>query len=153
MYIIFICFVCRSKSGPVSSFTLSTIQSHDFVFQCVAAEDFNELLQYLLNGMKERSHYVIATKDYTSPGLIIFFILTDYFYAVFFHPLHSFPLLVLHPLWWHFSKTMHGAASTVCLHTFTLFWSRNTSVIIKTFQLSFCVFVCAFRPQMSSFFR
>ena len=28
---------------------------------------------------------------------------------------------------------------TMCLHTFTLFWSRKLSVIIKMFQLSFCV--------------
>ena len=38
---------------------------------------------------------------------------------------------------------------TVCSHTFTLFWSRKTSVIIETFQLSFRVFMCAFHPKFS----
>ena len=37
-------------------------------------------------------------------------------------------------------------------HTFTLFWSRKTSVIVEVFQLSFCVFVCAFPLEISSFF-
>ena len=42
----------------------------------------------------------------------------------------------------------------MCSHTFTLFWSWKTSVIIKMFQLSFCVFVCAFNflVRVSSFF-
>jgi hypothetical protein len=46
----------------------------------------------------------------------------------------------------------HGAIFTVCSHTFTLFWSRKTFVIFKTFQLSFCVFVCTFDQEISSFF-
>ena len=37
-----------------------------------------------------------------------------------------------------------GTVFTVCSHKFTLFWLRKTSVIIKTFQWSFHVFVCAF---------
>ena len=45
-----------------------------------------------------------------------------------------------------------SAVFTVCSHTFTLFWSRKTSVIVEIFQLSICVFVCAFRPVISSFF-
>jgi hypothetical protein len=42
--------------------------------------------------------------------------------------------------------------TSLCLHTFTLFWSRKTSVIIKISQLNFCVFVCAFPLEISSFF-
>ena len=34
-------------------------------------------------------------------------------------------------------KQQHCLLFTVCSHTFTLFWSRKTSVIVKTFQLSF----------------
>ena len=49
-------------------------------------------------------------------------------------------------------KLSHGAFFTMCLHTFTFFWSRKTSVIVKTFQLGFRVFVCAFHPEISSFF-
>ena len=30
--------------------------------------------------------------------------------------------------------------------SFTLFWVRKTSVIVKTYQLSLHVFICAFRP-------
>ena len=40
----------------------------------------------------------------------------------------------------------------MCSHTFALLWSRKTSVIVKTFQLSFCVFMCAFHLEISSFF-
>ena len=36
-----------------------------------------------------------------------------------------------------------GTTCTMCSLTFTLFWSRKTSVIIETFQLSSRVFVCA----------
>ena len=40
----------------------------------------------------------------------------------------------------------------ICLHTFTLFWFRKTSVIIKIHQISFHVVVCDFPPEISSFF-
>ena len=46
-----------------------------------------------------------------------------------------------------------GAVFTMCSHTFTLFWSRKTSVIIKTFQLSFHVFMCVFHLEISSIFQ
>ena len=49
-----------------------------------------------------------------------------------------------HPFCWHFSITKRGAVFTMCSHTFTLFWSRKTSVIVKTFQLNLHVFMCAF---------
>ena len=41
-------------------------------------------------------------------------------------------------------KQSHSAIFTVYSHTFTLIWLRKTSVIIKTFQWSFSLFVCAF---------
>ena len=44
-----------------------------------------------------------------------------------------------------------GAIFTMCSHTFTLFWSKKTSVIVEICQLSFHVFVCAFPPKISSF--
>ena len=46
----------------------------------------------------------------------------------------------------------HGAVFTVCWCTFTLFWSRKTSVIIKMFQLSFRVFVWPFIRRSLQFF-
>ena len=35
-----------------------------------------------------------------------------------------------------------GTTLTICSHTFTLFWSRKTYVIVETFQLSFFVCLC-----------
>jgi hypothetical protein len=52
-------------------FSLSTIRGHDFTFQCVAAEDFHELVSYMLDGLKKRSHYVIAMQDYKPPGMLL----------------------------------------------------------------------------------
>ena len=40
----------------------------------------------------------------------------------------------------------------VCSHTFILFWLRKTSVIVKTYQLNFHVFIWAFHLEISSFF-
>ena len=37
-------------------------------------------------------------------------------------------------------------------HTFTLFCSRKTLVIVERYQLSFCIFMCAFHPEISIFF-
>lgn len=51
-------------------FSLSTIHGHDFTFQCVTAEDFHELVSYMLDGLKKRSHYVIALQDYSPPGML-----------------------------------------------------------------------------------
>ena len=53
-----------------------------------------------------------------------------------------------------------GTIFTMCSHTFILFWLRKTSVIVKMFQLSFCVCVCVyawarvctFHPEISLFF-
>ena len=39
------------------------------------------------------------------------------------------------------------------LNTFTLFWLRKTSVVVKLFQWIFCVFMCAFHPEISSFLQ
>ena len=57
------------------------------------------------------------------------------------------PLVALFP------KLSHDAVFTVCSHILTLFWSRKTSVMIKTIQLSFRVFVCAFCLEICSFSR
>jgi len=57
------------------------------------------------------------------------------------------------PLWWHFGinnkpkKVLNQLIDTWwrlyhVSHTNTHFWSRKTSVIIKTFQLNFHVFMC-----------
>ena len=51
-------------------FSLSTIHGHDFMFQCANAEDFHELVSYMLDGLKKRSRYVIALQDYSPPGML-----------------------------------------------------------------------------------
>ena len=51
-----------------------------------------------------------------------------------------------------YPKLSYGTVFTMCSHTFTLFWLRKTSVIVKIFQLSFRVLMCAFHPKISSFF-
>ena len=51
-------------------FSLSTIHGHNFIFQCVNAEDFHELVSYMLDGLKKRSRYVIAVQDYSPPGML-----------------------------------------------------------------------------------
>jgi hypothetical protein len=75
---------------------------------------------------------------------------SDDFHSIF----PQSPLLpISHPVSGSYPKLSRGAVFTVCSHTFTLFWMRKTFVIVETFYLSFCVFVCAFHPEISSFFR
>lgn len=57
----------KTKEGVAPVFSLSTIHGHDFTFQCVTAEDFHELVSYMLDGLKKRSRYVIALQDYSPP--------------------------------------------------------------------------------------
>ena len=52
---------------------------------------------------------------------------------------------------WKHGKDGVGTIFTICSHTFTFFWPRKTSVI-EIYQISFSVFVCAFPPEISSFF-
>ena len=46
----------------------------------------------------------------------------------------------------------HRAVFTMCSHTFTLFWLRNTSVIFETYQLSYRVFVLLSSGDLFIFF-
>ena len=50
------------------------------------------------------------------------------------------------------SKCESGALFTMCSCTFIVFWFRKTSTFVEMFQLSFCVFMCAFHLEISSFF-
>ena len=50
-----------------------------------------------------------------------------------------------------YPKLSHSTIFTVCSLTFTLFWLRKTSVIVETYQLSFCVFIWNFHPEISVF--
>jgi len=49
--------------------------------------------------------------------------------------------------------TPRGSIFTVDSYTFILLWFRNSSVSVDRYQLSFLVFIFAFRLESSSFFR
>ena len=68
------------------------------------------------------------------------------------HPLHStfFLFLSMVALTWKLSP---GTIFTVCSHTFIFFWLRKTSVSVRTYHLSFHVFICAFYLAISPFFH
>ena len=51
-----------------------------------------------------------------------------------------------------FKKFERGAVFTMCSHTFTLFWSRKTSVIVEKFQLSFLCLCVSFIQRSLNFF-
>jgi hypothetical protein len=69
-----------------------------------------------------------------------------------FHPLHSFPLPVLHILWWHFSKTLiWGRLYQVFTYIYSLLIEKDICDR-KAFQLSFCGFLFTFCLEDSSFF-
>ena len=71
----------------------------------------------------------------------------------------------LYPMLCSPGRTVYGSVSeilmllkerenTMCSHTFTLFRSRKTHVIVETFQLSFRVFMClSSEDLLTIFFR
>lgn len=57
----------QKSSSPVSyRFSMRTIQGHEFVFQCPTSGEFVGLVNHLLDGLKHRSRYVVATQEYHS---------------------------------------------------------------------------------------
>lgn len=48
--------------------TFNTIRDEEYVFQSPDAENMYKLILYLLDGLKERSVYVVAMQDYKHPG-------------------------------------------------------------------------------------
>nr|CAD7412222.1 unnamed protein product [Timema cristinae] len=60
--------VHRSAQAHTHSFTMETVQGHQFVFQCVSAEEFVTLMTYMQGGLRRRSQYLVATQDYSPPG-------------------------------------------------------------------------------------
>lgn len=49
-------------------FTIRTIQKEEFVFLSPDAEELNNLVVYLIDGLKKRSQYVVASQDYKHPS-------------------------------------------------------------------------------------
>lgn len=50
----------------MKNIVLTTIQKEEFVFQIFEAEDLASLVNYLINGLREKSIYAVATQDYLS---------------------------------------------------------------------------------------
>ena len=80
--------------------------------------------------------------------LDIALVLTSDNFLFNFHP--SLPLL--QPPVGTFRKLSSDVIFVVYSCTFALFWLRKTSVTVKIFWISFCVFVCAFPSEVSSIF-
>ena len=75
------------------------------------------------------------------------------FYSIQFslYPLHSSPFLSLTHFYGISSKLLCGAVFIVFSHKFTLFWLRKTCLSVESYQFSFCGFIYAFHPEISSF--
>nr|CAD7429526.1 unnamed protein product [Timema monikensis] len=58
----------RSAQAHTHSFTMETVQGHQFVFQCMSAEEFVTLMTYMQGGLRRRSQYLVATQNYSPPG-------------------------------------------------------------------------------------
>ncbi|XP_067621063.1 myosin-VIIa [Eurosta solidaginis] len=62
--------VSSQKTNKVftQTFSLSTVRGEEFTFQSPNAEDIRDLVVYFLDGLKKRSHFVIAIQDYRAPS-------------------------------------------------------------------------------------
>ena len=50
---------------------ISTIQIEEYVFQSPDAEDLASLVNFLIDGLKERSRFAVAIQDYMNDGNLI----------------------------------------------------------------------------------
>ena len=57
------------NNAPAQSFTLTTA-GHEYTFTSSNAGDIRELISYFLDGLRQRSKYVIAIVDYDNKGLL-----------------------------------------------------------------------------------
>lgn len=63
-------FVCDCRGGKLQgqSFTLATIKADEYTFTSNNAEDIRELVVTFLEGLRNRSKFVVALQDNPSPG-------------------------------------------------------------------------------------
>lgn len=54
----------RFNSNSMHNLIITTVQREEYVFQSMDSEDLVTLINYLIDGLKERSQYVVATQDY-----------------------------------------------------------------------------------------
>ncbi|RZB66655.1 myosin-VIIa [Asbolus verrucosus] len=57
----------RLSHSAVHKFLLTTVRSEEYVFLSPDAENICSLIQYLVDGLKKRSVYVVAVQDYKHP--------------------------------------------------------------------------------------
>ncbi|XP_065177890.1 unconventional myosin-VIIa-like [Sycon ciliatum] len=62
--------VSSSKIGKANhhSFTLCTVRGDEYTFTSASSEDICELVLHFLDGLRQRSRYVVAMLSYSSPG-------------------------------------------------------------------------------------
>ncbi|KAI4464813.1 myosin vii xv [Holotrichia oblita] len=58
----------QNAQFQLHNITFSTIRNEEYVFQSPDAENMYNLIIYLIDGLKERSVYVVAMQDYKHPG-------------------------------------------------------------------------------------
>ena len=76
-------------------------------------------------------------------------VLTSDNFHSFFSPSPPFLPLFLFLPWWLLLETITWCHLSMYSHTFILFWLKKTSLIVKTYQLSFHMFICAFNLVIS----
>ena len=88
-----------SEKVPGQSFTLSTVKGLEYTFTSSNAEDIRELISFFLDGLKKRSHYVVATQDYSTSSKESY---QSLLFELFFFPNIFFFLLLLLFFLFHF---------------------------------------------------
>ena len=63
-------YTYRSSSKYGSSFSFTTIKGDEYMFTSTNGEDIKNLVGGFLDGLRQRSRYVVAIMDYSNPGLI-----------------------------------------------------------------------------------
>lgn len=58
----------RINHSTLHKFILTTVRNEEYIFLSLEAEDICSLIQYLLDGLKKRSLYVVAIQDYKHPS-------------------------------------------------------------------------------------
>lgn len=59
----------KNSHSMLHDFTIKTVEKEEYVFQCPDAEELNNLIMYLLDGLKKRTQYVIVTQEYKNPAV------------------------------------------------------------------------------------
>ncbi|KAG8034767.1 hypothetical protein G9C98_007843 [Cotesia typhae] len=54
----------KFDNSLVNNLIMTTVQRDEYIFKSIDAEDLVSLVNYLIDGLKERSVYVVATQDY-----------------------------------------------------------------------------------------